>query len=60
MVQGAKVSRGRVVEVVVEDFALGFAARAGVGAAARKRRSVERNEDVDDGRMVVRLTNLRD
>lgn len=60
MVQGAKVSRGRAVEVVVEDFALDFAAVAGVGAAARKRSSVERNEDVADGRIVVSLAGLCD
>jgi len=60
MVQGANVSSGRAVEVVVEDFALGFAALAGVGTAAKKRSSVERNEDLGDGRMIVRLASLRD
>ena len=60
MVQGAKVSSGRAVEVVVEDFALGFAARAGVGIAARRRSNVDRIEDVGDGRMVVTLASLRD
>ena len=60
MVQGAKVSRGRAVEVVVEDFALGFAALAGVVTAARKRSSVERNEDVGDGCMIVRMARLRE
>jgi len=60
MVQGANVSSGRAVEVVVEDFALGFAALADVGTAAKKRSSVERNEDLGDGRMIVRLASLRD